>query len=78
MPDMRAASRLLVYDEAAAPFSEAATSEAVLIVKWDQAATWEACVRRLEELQSVPADRRTEAEERARYALQTWVEQHAR
>ena len=45
---------------------------------WDRAATWEACVRRLEELQSVPAEQRTEAEERARYALARWVEQHAR
>jgi hypothetical protein len=44
---------------------------------WNVAATWDAMVRRLEELTEIPADERTEAEERARYAIARWLEGRA-
>ena len=44
---------------------------------WNRAATWDAMVKRLEELHEIPAERRTEAEERARYAIARWLEGRA-
>ena len=44
---------------------------------WNMAATWDEMVRRLEELSEIPAEQRTEAEERARYSIARWLEGRA-